>query len=73
MPIQRANKLCAEPTPYQALGQWVGACRHEYNHALERREYEYRNYGFSLAYVPQAKELTSRRASEHAPEACLRG
>src|SRR5262249_42516055 len=60
MLIQRANKYCAEPTPYQAqaMGQWVGACRHEYNHALERRQYEYRNYGFSLAYVPQAKELT---------------
>jgi hypothetical protein len=26
MLIQRANKLCAEPTPYQAraMGQWVG-------------------------------------------------
>src|SRR5262245_15113727 len=65
MLIQRANKYCAEPTPYQAqaMGQWVGACRHEYNHALERRQYEYRNYGFSLAYVPQAKELTGRRAA----------
>jgi putative transposase len=63
--IQRANKYCAEPTPYQAqaLSQWVGACRHEYNHALERRQFEYRNYGFSLAYVPQAKELTGRRAT----------
>src|SRR5215475_4880147 len=65
MLIQRANKYCAEPTPYQAqaMGQWVGACRHEYNHGLERRQYEYRNYGFSLAYVPQAKELTGRRAA----------
>jgi hypothetical protein len=26
MLIQRANKLCAEPTPYQPLGHWVGAC-----------------------------------------------
>src|SRR5215472_2668837 len=60
MLLQRANKYRAEPSPYQAqaMGQWVGACRHEYNHALERRQYEYRNYGFSLAYVPQAKELT---------------
>src|SRR5262249_52333802 len=47
------------------MGQWVGACRHEYNHALERRQYEYRNYGFSLAYVPQAKELTVRRAAKN--------
>jgi putative transposase len=65
MLIRRANKYCTEPTPYQAqvMGQWVGAYRHEYNHALERRQYEYRNYGFSLAYVPQAKELTGRRAA----------
>lgn len=65
MLLQRANKYCAEPSPYQAqaMGQWVGACRHEYNHALERRQYEYRNYGFALAYVPQAKELTGRRAA----------
>jgi hypothetical protein len=65
MLIQRANKYCADPSPYQAqaMGQWVGACRHEYNHTLERRQYEYRNYGFSLAYVSQAKELTGRRAA----------
>lgn len=65
MLIRRANKHCAEPTPYQAqaLGQWVGACRHEYNHALEQRRFEYRTYGFSLAYVQQAKELTGRRAT----------
>ena len=64
MLIQRANKYCAEPSPYQAqaMGQWVGACRHEYNHALERRVEEYRNYGFSLGYVLQAKELTGRRS-----------
>src|SRR5262245_1224411 len=67
MLLQRANKYRAEPSPYQAqaMGQWVGACRHEYNHALERRQYEYRNYGFSLAYVPQAKELTVRRAAKN--------
>jgi putative transposase len=63
MLIQRANKLCAVPYQAQALGQRLGACRHEYNHALERREYEYRNYGFSLTDVAQAKELTSRRAT----------
>jgi putative transposase len=65
MLVHRAAKFCCEPSPYQAqsLGQWVGACRHEYNLALERRDYEYKNYGFSLAYVPQAKELTGRRAS----------
>src|SRR5215510_10882269 len=67
MLLQRANKYRAEPSPYQAqaMGQRVGACRHEYNHALERRQYEYRNYGFSLAYVPQAKELTVRRAAKN--------
>src|SRR5262249_13015382 len=67
MLLRRANKYRAEPSPYQAqaMGQWVGACRHEYNHALERRQYEYRNYGFSLAYVPQAKELTVRRAAKN--------
>jgi len=67
MLLWRANKYRAEPSPYQAqaMGQWVGACRHEYNHALERRQYEYRNYGFSLAYVPQAKELTVRRAAKN--------
>jgi transposase len=64
MLVHRAAKFCCEPSPYQAqsLGQWVGACRHEYNLALERGDYEYKNYGFSLAYVPQAKELTGRRA-----------
>src|SRR5262244_2505029 len=67
MLLQRANKYRADPSPYQAqaMGQWVGACRHEYNHALERRQYEYRNYGFSLAYVPQAKELTVRRGAKN--------
>jgi len=66
MLLQRANKYRAQPSPYQAqaMGQWVGACRHEYNHALERRQYEYRNYGFSLAYVRQAKELTARRGAK---------
>jgi Helix-turn-helix domain len=35
MLIQRANKYRSEPTPYQAqaMGQWVGTCRHEVNHA----------------------------------------
>jgi Putative transposase DNA-binding domain/Probable transposase/Helix-turn-helix domain len=48
MLIQRANKYRSEPAPYQAqaMGQWVGTRRHEVNHALERRQYEYRNYAF---------------------------
>jgi hypothetical protein len=64
MLIQRANKYCAEPTPYQAqaMGQWVGACRWEYNAALERRIFEYENYGFRLDYHGQARELTLERA-----------
>jgi putative transposase len=64
MLIQRANKYCAEPTPYQAqaMGQWVGACRWEYNAALERRIFEYENYGLRLDYHAQARELTLERA-----------
>src|SRR5215831_3342111 len=63
MLLQRANKYRAEPSPYQALamGQWVGACRHEYNHALERRQYEYRNYGFSLALRSAGKGIDGGR------------
>jgi hypothetical protein len=65
MLIQRANKYRAVPTPYQAqaMGQWVGACRWEYNAALERRIYEHENYGFRLGYRDQARELTTERAS----------
>jgi hypothetical protein len=41
-PWSRMLKYSAEPTPYQAqaMGQWVGACRWEYNAALERRIFE---------------------------------
>lgn len=63
MLIQRANKYCAEPTPYQAqaMGQWVGACRFVYNIALEQR-IDARRKGVRLDYNKQAKEITTCRA-----------
>jgi len=63
MLIHRANKYCAEPTPYQAraMGQWVGACRFVYNIGLEQRIEAWRRRGVRLDYNTQAKELTACR------------
>jgi putative transposase len=64
--VERAYRMRIYPSPAQArtLAQLVGAARHVWNWALDRRTRAYRDAGESLNWMALSRELTAYRQRE---------